>query len=340
MTRIAIIGAGMAGVALAYTLKDHADIILIDKSRGVSGRIAHRRAGLFGFDHGAAYMTIRDSHFKNWLDPYISSGFLQNWPQRSVMLRSGEKPSPAPRKSDSFAISEKASSLVKKLLTDHLADLDTHLTTKVSQIRPVRDSTDGEWRVVIKNTSGETEQSELTVDWVISTAPAPQTEALIPPTADFHHELSGVEMDGCFTLMLGFDAILDIDWDAAWGMPDHPLGFIADNRTKPGRDKGRSALTVHAGNRWSAGRLDYDPEIVKQEMINALKTETGIDAAMASHVGFHRWLYANPSKPLGKPFLIDVPLRLAAAGDWCLGGRIENAYLSGSALGRAILPLI
>jgi predicted NAD/FAD-dependent oxidoreductase len=39
-------------------------------------------------------------------------------------------------------------------------------------------------------------------------------------------------------------------------------------------------------------------------------------------------------------FVMDTSLQLAAVGDWCLGGRVENAYLSGSALGRAIRALM
>ncbi len=88
MTRIAIIGAGMAGVTLAITLKDKAEIILVEKSRGLSGRISHRRVDRFGFDHGAAYLTVRDRQFTDMLAPYISSGLLQNWPKYPVTLGS------------------------------------------------------------------------------------------------------------------------------------------------------------------------------------------------------------------------------------------------------------
>jgi hypothetical protein len=115
MTRIAIIGAGMAGVSLAYTLKDHADIVLIEKSRGVSGRIAHRRAAQVGFDHGAAYMTIRDPQFADLMAPYISAGLLQNWPQHPVRLASGTATEPKSPSPDSYAVSGAANALVKPL---------------------------------------------------------------------------------------------------------------------------------------------------------------------------------------------------------------------------------
>jgi renalase len=40
---------------------------------------------------------------------------------------------------------------------------------------------------------------------------------------------------------------------------------------------------------------------------------------------------------LGEPCLYDPAQRLGAAGDWCLGPRIEAAFDSGRALGERIV---
>jgi predicted NAD/FAD-dependent oxidoreductase len=344
MTKIAIIGAGMAGVSLAYTLKHHADIVLIEKSRGVSGRIAHRRAAQVGFDHGAAYMTIRDPQFADLMAPYISAGLLQNWPQHPVRLASGTATEPKSPSPDSYAVSGAANALVKAITADHLAGIDIRLSTRARQITRHDSDAEAMWRIEIDqgtNDGSKTNESpDILADWVISTAPAPQTADMMPSSANFHQQVSDISMQGCFTLMLGFDSALNIGWDAAWGDHDQPIGFIADNRTKPARDHRCSALAIHAGNQWSSDHLASDPEWVKDQMIAALYARTGIDSQSATHIGFHRWLYANPAQPLRELFVMDTSLQLAAAGDWCLGGRVENAYLSGSALGRAIRALM
>ena len=59
---IAIIGAGLTGLSIAKQLQDsQATLTLFDKSRGVSGRVATRRAEVAGhtlrFDHGTPSLT-------------------------------------------------------------------------------------------------------------------------------------------------------------------------------------------------------------------------------------------------------------------------------------------
>jgi cation diffusion facilitator CzcD-associated flavoprotein CzcO len=51
MTKLAIIGAGMAGLAAAERLRANgASCVLFDKSRGVGGRMSTRRTGDLQFD--------------------------------------------------------------------------------------------------------------------------------------------------------------------------------------------------------------------------------------------------------------------------------------------------
>ena len=73
MTRTLVIGAGMAGIACARALQDAGQPVrVIDKGRGIGGRMATRRAdtpaGALRFDHGAQYVTARDPAFAALLD--------------------------------------------------------------------------------------------------------------------------------------------------------------------------------------------------------------------------------------------------------------------------------
>jgi len=50
----------------------------------------------------------------------------------------------------------------------------------------------------------------------------------------------------------------------------------------------------------------------------------------------HRWRYARTANSAGEDFLLDRQLRLAACGDWCLGERVEDAFLSGLRLAKVL----
>lgn len=50
--------------------------------------------------------------------------------------------------------------------------------------------------------------------------------------------------------------------------------------------------------------------------------------------------YAQPREPLPESYLIDLESRIGACGDWCGGPRVEGAFLSGLALGSAVVDAI
>ena len=62
MPTVAIVAAGMSGLACARTLTDQGYAVTVfEKSRGVGGRMATRRTQHdITFDHGAQYFTTRD----------------------------------------------------------------------------------------------------------------------------------------------------------------------------------------------------------------------------------------------------------------------------------------
>lgn len=331
MTKIAIIGGGMTGVALAMLLQDIAKVTLLEKSRGLGGRMAHRRADPLAFDHGAAYLTIRDEDFAERLAPYKASGLLQPWPRHPVSLSAHHQPIARAQRGDSFAVAGAGNALIKTLAAEHCHKVDFHFEATVKALS--HQGNDG-WKLTTD------QDHSVYADWIVSTVPAPQTAALMPDTVRFADDLGRAQMQACFTMMLGFDHIIPMDWDAGWGASDDPIGFVADNRQKPDRGLNQTALTIHAGNAWSDLHFDKDPEDIQQQMKHRLWEVTGIDAAKATHSAWHRWRYANASLPSGQSCLVDQENSLAAAGDWCLGGRVENAFLSASALARRISDLI
>ena len=81
-----IIGAGLAGLLAARTLQAAGvAVTVLDKARGVGGRLATRRltdanGQMIGrFDHGAQYFTARDPRFMALVEDWLAAGVIKVW---------------------------------------------------------------------------------------------------------------------------------------------------------------------------------------------------------------------------------------------------------------------
>lgn len=312
----AIIGAGLAGLTLARRLSASHTVTVFEKARGPGGRMSTRRATPFAFDHGAQYFTAETATFKAFLEPFVTASTVATWPS-TIQLEGGAKVSDKAK----YAAAPGMNGICKSLSED----LDVRAGCKIEALERRKDG----WR--LQEASGDMHGP---FDWVISTAPAPQTEILFPKSFSGMEQLSRVEMLGCFALMLGFDAPIDLPWSALKsGVP--PVGWMAINSAKPGRDDAFSLL-VQSNNAWAEQHLEDDPEAVQATLLHAASDLAGIDLSIATHQVLHRWRYAATATPVAEPFLMDRDLQIAACGDWCLGSKVEAAFLSADALADAI----
>jgi len=313
--KIAIIGAGLAGLSLASRLSKSHSVDVFEKARGPGGRMSTRRASPYAFDHGAQYFTAVSDEFRAFLAPMIETGTVAVWP-KTIELKAGAKVSDK----DKFAAVPSMNAICKWLAEP----LNLYSGYKVEHLH--RDN-DG-WTL-----QAESGARTGPYDWVISTAPAPQTEALFPADFSAFDSLQSVRMQGCFALMLGFEREIELSWTALKsGEP--PIGWMAVNSQKPGRDEACSIL-IQSNNDWAEMHLERDPDQVKETLLHAASELAGLDLSAAPHQVLHRWRYASTSHPAGQPFLKDEALQLAACGDWCLGSKVEAAFLSAHALAES-----
>ena len=82
-----IVGAGIAGLSAARRLRelgvDPARVRVVDKARGVGGRMASRRIATPGgearFDHGAQFFTTRSEAFAAAVSAAVEAGAVVEW---------------------------------------------------------------------------------------------------------------------------------------------------------------------------------------------------------------------------------------------------------------------
>jgi renalase len=324
LPRCAIIGAGLAGVTLARNLDGLARVQIFEKSRGVGGRMSTRRHEKFSFDHGAQYFTARGEAFKSFLDPYIKEGVVQPWQTRFTTMGPDGRISDRVMTSTPWVACPGMTGLVKAMTLP----LDCRHEIQISQIRRKENF----WQLLDEDGAvvGEAE-------WVVSAIPARQAADLLPPEFKAKSALDNVRMLGCFTLMLGFDMPPPLPFGACF-IEDQPVGFLAENGTKPGNQP-LGSLTVQARNAWAEDWLDA-PEEAEVVMIEWLKDQFDIRVDEAAYRRFHRWRYASVDTPLGAPFLFDDKLGLGAIGDWCIRGRVESAFDSAEALSARMREIL
>ena len=310
--KLAIIGSGLSGLVLANKLDGKADITLFEKSRGVSGRMTTRYADPYQFDHGAQYFTARSEAFKEFLAPFIEAGVVVEWKPKVVTLSPNEEPYKRDWFEPHYVGAPRMNALAKALAEGREIQLQTEITTLKREVQG--------W--MLRDKEGKLHGP---FDWVISTAPAAQTHKLMPDLLGEH----SVTMTGCYSVMLGFADAPSLNWQAAV-VKDSPIGWMAVNSSKPGRETDFSLL-VQSTNEWAEAHIDDDLGAAELMLMDAICTLIP-DLPVADHIALHRWRYADTPGPLGEDFLIDETAGLAACGDWCVGGRIEAAFTSANAL--------
>ncbi len=255
--------------------------------------------GTVSFDHGAQYLPASDSAFAHTMRAAAGRGWL----------------------SDDTLVGVPGMSSLPRALADGL-----NISQQVEITRLVHQ--DDCWHL-----TGP--KGQYSARSVVLAIPAPQARALLGDADPLAADLSRVIMSPCLALM----AALPTDSPRPFPHrvdPAHPLAWIAQDSSKPGRSAAAVAWVAQAGPAFSAMHLEQTPEAIAALMLPLLCDVIGADPDQMLHVQAHRWRYAQTAKPLGQPFLQDHGRSLYVGGDWCLGPRAEHAWHSGREIAREI----
>lgn len=338
--RIAIIGAGIAGISCARTLVQagHA-VTLFEKSRSPGGRMATRASPFGGFDHGTQYFTVRDARLHAALRTV--PGLCKPWSANTVRVLDEQGrtvaaglPALEPHWVATPGMNDLPRQWAQPLMDAGCVELQTRVT------RLEHDSGgSGRWQLhtVGPDTDGEhLRQAFHGFDTVILAIPAWQARELLQNSevaADWVKRIDTVQVAPCWTLMLAFPQAmqpglnaLGPQWNAARST-HHRIAWLARESSKPGRSP-IERWTVQASAAWSREHLQDEPARVQAKLLRAFAEVTGIRAE-PTHQDIHRWLFAKTERPLGTSHLWNARSGLGVCGDWCIGHRVEDAFVSG-----------
>ena len=340
---IAIIGVGMAGIACARTLRQAGHhVTLFEKSRGLGGRMATRHSPFGSFDHGTQYFTVRDPRFELALGTV--PGLCRPWSANAVRVldpvgRVIEAGLPGGERH--WVATPGMNALVKAWAQPLVEDGNVLLETRATRIEhdPLMKSG---WQVHTEGNDGS-RHVYAGFDRLVLAIPPAQADALLQASAlgELTAPLQAVQVDPCWTLMAAWPqavqpGLITIgpQWNAARST-HHRIAWMARESSKPGREP-IERWTVQASASWSAEHLNDTPDRITAKLLKAFGEITGI-RALPAHTEVHRWLYAKTAQPLGHSHLWHKAEGIGLCGDWCLGHRVEDAFVSGLELALAML---
>ncbi|MBC7415782.1 MAG: FAD-dependent oxidoreductase [Herminiimonas sp.] len=330
---IAIIGAGLAGLTCARQLQAQGNsVVVYEKSRAVSGRMSTRQNELGGFDHGAQYFTVASPTFKKAVTQWQKNGWVAPWTPRLVVLDHGatSAPSAAARRKQRWV----AQPGMRALGVQLAQDLDIRSEQRVTRL----ERAGSQWLLSVASSTVAIDATAGPFDAVIVAVPADQAESLLQDVPALAAKAASARLSPCWTLMLGFDQPLGLDYDGAW-VNNSRLGWIAQDASKPQRRPGEHWI-AQASSAWSIEHLEDDPERAREKLLKAFHDATGTHVQPVFSA-VHRWRYAQALHPLDVDCMWDKSLNLGACGDWFSAGltgpgRIENSYLSATALATRV----
>jgi predicted NAD/FAD-dependent oxidoreductase len=300
-----VLGSGIAGLTAARLAQnDGKSVLVIDKGRRLGGRVSTRRQDGFVFNHGAQFVTAKGTEFADLLDMAKAAGNIKDW--------------------------QVSDNKIVQIGTPSMRDLPQFMATGLM----IRQETEITKIAHHGGHIGFFDKDDLVATGrkAIITAPAAQTAKLL---ADIYKDLAATaglaSYDPCWTIMLGLEDDYGLG-TAALREEAAGIALCVPEMTRSNQQSGLGApaLTIQATGAWSQQHLQDDPQIVIESLCQIWQNLNGKPLGKIITATAHRWLYAKVITAVPSDATrLSNDGKLAIAGDWLGGPRVEQAFDSG-----------
>ena len=303
---ILIVGSGVCGLALARNLHDkkHLQVTVLEKSKGVGGRLATRRTASGRFDHGAQFYSVKAD----------VAALDQRWRAANLarvwMEHNGVQRMACPSGMTGFA---------KNLIEG----LDVRLEARATAIKK---ATNG-WQVQVEDQSPNQKHFAINADTVILTCPLPQSlELLDKSQINFDSSLRDVHYAKALVgLFEGVESECSSKIEKGYvENPSSSIFSISDQSTKG--LSATTAWTVTMAPPFSEVHFESD-ETTNLNLIISEITKF-VPNFKFEHAQLKKWRYSHPLSSAPTPYhLVDKGLYLAgdAFGRPSINGAVSSA---------------
>ena len=335
--RVAIVGAGVSGLAAAWQLRNApVEVAVFDKSRGVSGRAASRTRNGARFDFGANYFKLEDPELAQLVLHTLSGKGLVSIEKEVWTFDADGRISPGDpvqNRQTRWTYSSGISTLGKQLAA--ASGVDVKPATRISSLQCSQDG----WML---QAEGPATACETAFDAVLLTPPAPQVRDIL--AASELGEIDGGDLDRalscalyhqqlCFALAFSAPlehqhacfALINID-------RGHDIAWLSFENDKPGRELGGcSVIMVQMSPDWSRRHFDNPPDRLVAEVSRAALSLLDLPDRGVDWFDCQRWRFAHPYEPADAAGLaLGEEAGLFFAGDALVGkGRVGEAMVTG-----------
>jgi predicted NAD/FAD-dependent oxidoreductase len=308
-----VVGAGLSGVACARELRAAGmDVRVLDRGHRPGGRMATRRLWDRPVDLGASYVTVSDDDFGAVVDDWRRRGLARPWTDTFCALGDG---APVAKRGP---LRWGTPGGLRSLVEDLAADLDVE-RCEVATLAGLRAEAGGAA--------------------IVLALPDPQARRLVvddhPVAAHLDREFEPVLALAARWPERTWDDVSPTGrFEGAFVNGDAVVGWVADDGRRRGDDA--PVLVVHSTPDFARRHLE-DPAAAGPGLVRSVRSLLSGPEPAGVHV--HRWTFARPvGERTATHALVEDPDGLVGlCGDgWGAAPKVETAWLSGRALGRAL----
>lgn len=333
---VAVIGAGMAGLICAQQLTQAGyRVVVLEKSRGLGGRMATRRLQETWADHGVRYLELNPTSEVYPLVPaLLQREMIVPW-ANPLYTWAADGLKPMPESYPRYAASLGMSAIAKFLGQS----LEIRLNQRVIglHLNELAMYPEASWQLISESAA------PVSATALVIAIPAPQALDLCEPLAakglapEFVRALQEATYAPCLSAIAGYPPefqteIDQLPWQAIAALDDPILDWVGIDSSK--RTQAPQPIVVLQSTAAFAHSCleSTDLAAAGQAMLDQAGQNLLPGLAAPSWLQVHRWRYAFPLQPYPAAFL-QAPMEqlLICCGDWCGGSGVVAALKSGLA---------